>query len=59
MAMVACSGATHHGRLGREELEGEVVGAIRQRIDLIRNLLHRKDGVESEAQSGVAKDGVS
>lgn len=53
------AGSTHHCRLGREELEGEVVGAIRQRVDLIRNLLHGKEGTKGEIQSGVAEDGVS
>jgi hypothetical protein len=48
-------GATHHGRLRREELEREVVGAIRQRIDLIRNLLHCAEGSERRTRSGVAE----
>jgi hypothetical protein len=30
----------YHGRLGREELEREVVRALGQSIDLIRNSLH-------------------
>jgi hypothetical protein len=33
-------GQTNHGRLGREELEREVIGAIGQRGDLIRDPLH-------------------
>lgn len=33
-------GQTHHRRLGREELEREVIGAIGQGIDLIRDPLH-------------------
>jgi hypothetical protein len=37
-------GQTNHGRLGREELEREVVGAIGQRVDLIRDPLHRGRG---------------
>jgi hypothetical protein len=35
-------GATNHGRFRRKELEREVIGAIGQGIDLIRNLLHRE-----------------
>lgn len=58
-------GATNHGRLGREELEGEVIGAIGQGIDLICNPLHLvlalrecKEGVgveESESLRRVIK----
>lgn len=39
-ALPRLEGYTHHGRLRRKELQREVIGAIRQCIDLIRNLLH-------------------
>jgi hypothetical protein len=53
------AGQTYHCRLGREELEREVVGAIRQRIDLIRNPLHRVVAREGRGKGGVATDVVS
>jgi len=53
------AGQTHHGRLGRKELEREVVGAIGQRIDLIRNPLHREGATEGRGKGGVADDVVS
>lgn len=49
----ACTaGQTNHGRFRREELEREVIGAIGQGVDLIRNPLHRAGWVEG--QDGVA-----
>ncbi|RMZ68067.1 hypothetical protein GMOD_00004234 [Pyrenophora seminiperda CCB06] len=52
-------GQPHHGRLGREELEREVVGAIGQCINLIRNLLHLFPLLERDMNSGVAGEVVS
>jgi hypothetical protein len=53
------AGQTYHCRLGREELEREVIGAIRQRIDLIRDPLHRVIAREGGGRGGVATDVVS
>lgn len=53
--MQAAAGqSTHHGRLRREELEGEVIGAIRQGIDLIRDPLHCE--VSGGGQQRVAEE---
>lgn len=52
------AGQTYHCRLGRKELEREVIGAIGQGIDLIRNLLHREIGLRGR-RDGVDKDGES
>ncbi len=40
------AGHTYHGCFGREELEREVIGAIRQGIDLVCNLLHPEKDVK-------------
>ena len=50
---------TNHSRLGREELEGEVVCAMRQGADLIRDPLHRAVQDVSGVKSGVDKDADS
>jgi hypothetical protein len=41
-------GQTNHGRFRREELQREVIGAIRQGIDFIRNPLHREMWVKGQ-----------
>jgi hypothetical protein len=53
------SGETYHRRLRREELQREVVGAIRQRIDLIRNLLHLAISLGNDRNGVVAGGAVS
>ena len=52
-------GQAHHRRLRREELEGEVVSAIGQCIDLIRNLLHRVPLLERDMKDQMAEEVVS
>jgi hypothetical protein len=49
----------YHGRLGREELEREVIGAIGQGVDLIRDPLHHGGVLFPERDSGGARGAES
>lgn len=52
-------GQTHHGRFRREEFEGEVIGAIGQGVDFIRDPLHGDVGGFGGRKGGVRGDGES